>query len=135
MCLQQVLLARPDLAGQFQNLPALPPAADGLATVLANMAALAQNLNTQGVDVDSLFQNSGSDPALGAVNDLAQTLSGRRLLQVWVHCTCSCSFACIMVAAQCAYPGALPPASTSPMQSWLSSICRLQQLAVRSLVH
>ena len=75
--MQQVELARPDLAGQFNNLPALPPQAEGLTTVLANMASLAQNLGSQGVNINDYF--NPSDPEVAS---LLASGAGRRLLQV-----------------------------------------------------
>lgn len=78
--MQQVLLARPELSSSVGDLPEVPDSAQGLTTVLANMALLARNLNDEGIDANSLLTDSqSSDPGL---TNLVGTLNGRRLMQV-----------------------------------------------------
>ncbi|KAK9794307.1 hypothetical protein WJX73_002671 [Symbiochloris irregularis] len=76
---RQVLLSRPELASQIGTIPDPPPQAQGLVTVLANMAGLAQNLDNSNVNANNfLTQSAATNPQLGS---LLSSVSGRRLLQ------------------------------------------------------
>ena len=93
--MQQVLLARPELSSQV-SLPDVPPQAQGLTNVLANMALLARDLNDQNIDANS-FLSQGSDAGL---TSLIGSASGRRLLQVVPFVLPSCMHALYLLDVQ-----------------------------------
>lgn len=74
--MQQVLLSRPDLTSQVGPLPEVPPEGQGVVTVLANMAELANNLDTNGVDVNSFLAEQSPDTQL---TSLLSAVNGRKL--------------------------------------------------------